>query len=126
MTQHAINWFEIPTLDFQRAVTFYQAILAAPLKQEEFNGQMHMAVFPHDPVTGIGGALVHADHLRPSASGVLPYLNAGDSLNKMLARVVAAEGKITMPAMQLPDDIGFIAQFTDSEGNIIGLHSRNA
>lgn len=126
MTQHAINWFEIPTIDFQRAVTFYEAILAAPLKPEEFNGQMQMAVFPHNPVDGIGGALVHASHLRPSGSGVLPYLNAGESLNAMLARVEAVDGKITMPAMQLPDDIGFIAQFMDCEGNLIGLHSLNA
>jgi predicted enzyme related to lactoylglutathione lyase len=44
----------------------------------------------------------------------------------MLARVQAADGKISMPAMQLPDDIGFIAQFIDSEGNSIGLHSLNA
>lgn len=124
--QHAINWFEIPTTDFQRAITFYETILAAPLKQEAFNGHMQMAVFPHDYASGIGGALVHTPLLQPSVTGVLPYLNAGESLNAMLARVTSAEGKITMPAMQLPDNIGFIAQFIDSEGNLIGLHSLNA
>ena len=25
--QHAINWFEIPTANFERAVTFYETLL---------------------------------------------------------------------------------------------------
>ena len=38
LMKHAINWFEIPSNDFERAVTFYGTILDAPLRKEVLGG----------------------------------------------------------------------------------------
>ena len=33
LRQHAINWFEIPCEDFDRATSFYETILDAPMQR---------------------------------------------------------------------------------------------
>lgn len=40
-----INWFEIPTADFPRAVKFYEHVFDTRLRQEDM-GDMRMGVFP--------------------------------------------------------------------------------
>ena len=119
---NAINWFEIPVADFTRAITFYERVLAAKLHVDDSFPGMRMAVFPHAEA-GVGGALFEHPEARPHADGVRVYLNGGDDLGPLLARAVAAGGQIVMPKTHLRDDIGCIAMFRDSEGNVIGLHS---
>ena len=119
---NAINWFEIPAANFARAVAFYETIMAAKLAIEDSFPGMKMALFPYqDP--GVGGCVVEFDKFRPHADGVRIYLNGGDDLAPILARVEAAGGQVVMPKTLIRDDIGHIAMFSDSEGNIVGLHS---
>lgn len=124
IVNNAINWFEICTHDFNRAVNFYQNVFAATFRQENLC-DLPLAIFPYQHEQGIGGAIVD---MRPvnAGSSVLVYLNAGGSLQTVLDRVEGAGGKIHMPAVELPQNIGFIAQMIDSEGNLVGLHSPNA
>jgi hypothetical protein len=51
------------------------------------------------------------------------YLNAGPSLNTVRDRVEAAGGKILMPNVTLPNDMGVYTWILDTEGNTIGLHA---
>lgn len=119
---NAINWFEIPTANFERAVKFYEQILAAPLPVDASFPGMRMAMLPYaEP--GVGGCLLEFEQARPHADGVRVYLNGGNDLQPILDRVVAAGGQIIMPKTLIRDDIGYIGMFCDSEGNIIGLHS---
>ena len=37
--QNVINWFDVPTLDFSRAVKFYSEILGKPIRVAEHMGQ---------------------------------------------------------------------------------------
>jgi uncharacterized protein len=122
-TQHnAVNWFEIPVLDIDRAQTFYEALLAAPMRREAM-GPKTLAVFGSAD-NGVGGCLLAgADVPAPSTHGALVYLNAEPSLDAVLARVQAAGGRITTPKVQLPGDMGVFAHITDTEGNRVGLHS---
>ena len=60
---------------------------------------------------------------QPSTSGTLVYLNAGPSLDAVLARVEAAGGRVTTPRVQLPGDMGCFVHITDTEGNRVGLHA---
>lgn len=113
-----IDWFEIPTTDFERAVGFYQQVLAVSLHPETMNG-MQMAIFPHEAQPG--GALVHAEFFKPSADGCVIYLYT-DTLDDTLARIADAGGQTCFGPMELPNNIGRIALFIDSEGNRIGLH----
>lgn len=125
IVNNAINWFEICTHNFERAVNFYQTVFAATFRQENLC-DLPLAIFPYQHAQGVGGAIVD---MRPidngNGSSVLVYLNAGGSLQAVLDRVESAGGKIRMPAIELPQNIGFIAQMIDSEGNLVGLHSPN-
>jgi predicted enzyme related to lactoylglutathione lyase len=61
----------------------------------------------------------------PSMTGSTVYLSAGDDLNMVLGRVEAAGGRVLMPKTNMGEMIGNLAFFADSEGNRIGLHSRD-
>jgi len=119
---NALNWFEIPVVDFDRACTFYSAILKATLDvNKEFPG-MPMAMLPYKE-PGVGGCLVQMKEARPSPDGVRVYLNGGEDLAVILARVEPAGGRIVVPKTLIRDDIGHFAIFADTEGNLLGLHS---
>ena len=121
--QNAINWFEIPAADFNRAVTFYNAIFDTELKQMDFQGMPH-AMFPFNEMEGVGGAIVAGSELKPSIGGVRVYLNGGDDLGPILERVSAAGGTVAQPKTLLNEQIGYAGAFVDTEGNHVGLHSR--
>ena len=122
-TQHnAIDWFEIPVLDIDRAQVFYETLLAAPMRREAM-GPKTLALFGCAE-SGVGGCLLAgADVPAPSANGALVYLNAEPSLDAVLARVQAAGGRIATPKQHLPGDMGCFAHITDTEGNRVGLHA---
>jgi len=118
---HAINWFEIPALDFERAKSFYETVLDIKMITP-FPG-MKYAMFPADMQNGeIAGGLVEEAGYEPSQSGALVYLNGGEDLAAPLSRVEAAGGKIAMPKTSLGGN-GFMARFIDTEGNKVALHS---
>ncbi|MFT3735386.1 MAG: VOC family protein [Rhodocyclaceae bacterium] len=119
---NAINWFEIPATDFARAQAFYERIFGVTLKQDASFPDIRMAIFPA-AADGVAGAVIEMPQAKPHADGVRVYLNGGDNLSAVLDRVEAAGGTITMPKTFLREEIGHIAMFADTEGNLIGLHS---
>ncbi|MFH2056691.1 MAG: VOC family protein [bacterium] len=120
--RNALNWFEIPVVDFDRARKFYGAIFATELKT--FNvGPLQLASLPCGPGTGVGGALIKEEGVAPSAQGTVVYLNANPDLAPVLARVEAAGGKVLKPKTQVTEEIGYCAYFLDTEGNRVALHS---
>lgn len=121
---HALNWFEIPVRDIDRAQAFYEKLLGKPLRRETMGAQT-LAVMTYDE-GGVGGCLLAgAEVPQPTAQGTLVYLNAEPSLDAALARVEAAGGRITTPKVQLPGDMGAFAHVADPEGNRVGLHARS-
>jgi uncharacterized protein len=121
--KHAINWFEIPVKDFNRAKTFYEIILGEPLHVMEAMG-MKSAFFPADlEHGGIGGCIIEGPGYEPANLGSLIYLNGGDDLALPLSKVEGAGGKILMPKTAIGAN-GFMAYVADTEGNKVGLHSR--
>lgn len=122
-TTHAIDWFEIPVRDLDRAQGFYETLLATSLRREAMGPGKTLAVFNHAD-NGVGGCLLHGEGTaEPSRGGTLIYLNAEPSLDAALARVAAAGGRITTPKVVLPDGMGCFAHVADTEGNCIGLHA---
>lgn len=119
---NAVNWFEIPVAKFERALAFYEQILATRLPLDASFPGMRMAMLPYQE-PGVGGCLLEFAQAKPHADGVRIYLNGGDDLGLVLDRVTAAGGQVVMPKTWLRDDIGYIGLFSDSEGNVIGLHS---
>ncbi len=118
---HALNWFEIPVADFARAKGFYEQVLGITITPLPM-GPVTMGMLSTDPQV-VGGALVHGDGSTPSTTGTLVYLNGGDDLAPLLARVEAAGGRVLVPKTEIGNDFGFFAHFLDTEGNKLGLHS---
>lgn len=119
---NAINWFEIPVKDFDRAKAFYEAILGATITEMP-SGDYRYGMLPADMQNGgVGGGIVHGEGFEPSMSGSLVYLNGGDDLDVPLAKVEGAGGKILLAKTPIGEN-GFMAYFTDNEGNKVAFHS---
>jgi uncharacterized protein len=118
---HALSWFEIPVSNFARAKAFYETVLGLTIT-EMVMGPTKMGFLSSSP-DAIGGALVYADDVTPSKQGTTVYLNGGNDLAPMLARVTSAGGSIAVPKTEIGNDFGFFAHFIDTEGNKVGLHS---
>ena len=119
---NAINWFEIPAADFNRAVKFYGEVLGAELQNMKM-GDTDMAFFPTKD-NGVGGCVVHGNGQKPTADGSTVYLNGGDDLSVPLNRVEKAGGSIVLPKTSIGEN-GFFALFMDTEGNKVAFHSMN-
>ncbi len=121
---NAISWFEIPATNYERAKKFYSTVLDTEIKDSPMpEGKYGM--FPYDDDNnGVGGGLVEMKGLKPSSEGVTVYLNGGNDLSTPLSKVESAGGKVVMPKTDIGEN-GYMAQFIDTEGNKIALHSWN-
>ena len=121
--RNALNWFEIPVSNLDRAQKFYETLLATTIRRGTMGPCSEFGVFSYDE-PGVGGALMAgADAPKPSDGGTVVYLDAGASLDAVLARVEAAGGRIMTPKVHLPGDMGVFAHIADTEGNRVGLHA---
>lgn len=123
--KNAINWFEIPVTQFERAKTFYSTILEIEITEMQLGGD-RLGLLAYDGEGGgVGGAIVEGLDYVPSQRGCLIYLSCGDDLNDVLNRVVDAGGRIERDKtpVSYEADLGYHAIFIDTEGNRIGLHS---
>ena len=112
-----VDWFEIPVLDVDRAITFYGEVLGSPLgSMDGPDGTMH--VFMGDE--GPAGALTTTDS-TPAKAGVLVYLGS-DDIDAALERAAAAGGRIDQAKTSI-GPFGFIGRFEDTEGNLVALHT---
>ena len=119
--KNAVNWFEIPTADLDRASAFYEAVLGVGLRREIFFGIPH-AIFPYQQPGGVGGALIRDDARPAGPGGSVVYVDATAKLDACLSRVPAAGGTVVVPKTPI-GPAGFFALVRDSEGNTVGLHS---
>lgn len=121
--QNLINWFEIPAKDFNRAVTFYKAILDVDIKEVDMFGSK-MGFLPSDG-TNVSGSIVQGDDYSPSSDGVLVYLNGGNDLQNVLNKVESNNGNVIVPKTQISPEMGYFGMFIDTEGNKMAVHSMN-
>lgn len=118
-----VNWFEIAATDLERAKNFYAAVFNRPMQFIDFpDAPMYMMYSEDEGATGAGGAIVRSQDNTPSADGTIIYFSCEDVANEA-GRVEAAGGKLLFPKQGI-GDFGFISQFIDTEGNRVGLHSR--
>lgn len=119
--ENFINWFEIPAIDFSRAVSFYKNILGIEIQETEMFGSK-MGFFPSDG-RNVTGAIVQGEGYTPSADGVVVYLNGGSDLQNILDKIGSNGGEIIVPKTQISAEMGYFGMFIDTEGNKIALHS---
>jgi predicted enzyme related to lactoylglutathione lyase len=124
---NALNWFEIPVTDTARAKKFYETLFDIQMETNEMMG-MEMTSFPFDMQGSTGkvsGALIKGPMHKPSADGAVIYLNANPAIQTVIDKIEKAGGKIIMPKTLINEHIGYMAFFTDTEGNRIALHAGN-
>jgi len=123
---HAVNWFEIPVVDFDRAKKFYETIFNYQMPENHM-GPARMGFLLYDFQNGgRGGAIVHnPEFYQPSANGTLVYLNCDPDLSRVLEKVSDAGGKIVMEKREVAPGLGYWALINDTEGNRVALHSMN-
>jgi uncharacterized protein len=124
-TTNALNWFEIPAVDIERAQKFYETIFGIEMMPMPM-GDLKMVTFPGDPMGGkVSGALCQHQMYSPMDNGALIYLNANPSIQAVIDRIESAGGKVKIPKTQISPEIGYMCVFIDSEGNRVALHAQN-
>lgn len=118
--KHLINWIEIPALDLDRAVNFYDKAFNGVTFHRQQLGEFDYAIFPTDDRFN-AGALVKSDFAKPNQDGITIYMDGGADLTQILNRVEGVGGQVIMEKTYLSDEAGYIGLFVDSEGNKIGL-----
>ena len=126
MKPNPVVWFEIYVQDMARARKFYETVLQCQLetlKSPEGEAQnMQMLSFPGDMTTmGASGALVKMADGPAGVGGTIVYFSCDDCAVEQ-ARVEKAGGKVFTPKFPI-GEYGFCALVTDTEGNMVGLHS---
>lgn len=118
-----ISWFEVAVTDMNRAKAFYEAVFEIEIKVMDFGGTL-MGWFPKHEGYGATGTLIQDKNYKPSHEGTLVYFDSENVQNE-IDRVETAGGKVLQGKTKISDEHGYMAVFTDTEGNRLALHSLN-
>ena len=119
--RNPVGWFEIYVQDMERAKTFYQKTLEVTFERLESPG-IELWAFPMKmDAGGAAGALVKMEGKDSGVGGTLIYFSSEDCAVEA-ARAAENGGKIQKEKISI-GEYGFIVLVSDSEGNLIGLHS---
>ena len=117
--QKLISWVEIPAVDFDRAVEFYNSVFKLNLKKEDF-GQEKMACLPNGE-----GAISYAPNFKPSKNGIMVSLTVADTIEATIQRIETNGGNILQSKTKIEaEGRDYFAICTDSEGNKIGIYGK--
>lgn len=119
----AVGWFEIYVDDLARAQAFYEKVFEVKL-QDLGSPAIKMLAFPMPgDLPGCTGALVKMPGMdRPKGNAVIIYFSCVDCAVEA-TRALQNGGKIFKEKFSIGEH-GFISLVYDTEGNMIGLHSR--
>jgi predicted enzyme related to lactoylglutathione lyase len=122
--QNPVGWFEIYVQDMPRARAFYEGVLGVKLDKLDAPdaSPVEMWAFPmQQGGTGAAGALVKMDGMPSGGNSTLVYFSCQDCATEA-GRVAAHGGQVAKDKFAI-GQYGYIALVTDTEGNMIGLHS---
>jgi len=118
-----VSWVEIPALDLDRALKFYQTVFEIQPDSIAADGVRRTAILSHGAEQAPGISMTEIKGFEPSNKGTWIYLSIGEDMTDHLTRVLAAGGKILTPKTSMGVDAGNFASIEDSEGNIVALYS---
>ncbi|PKN47880.1 MAG: lactoylglutathione lyase [Deltaproteobacteria bacterium HGW-Deltaproteobacteria-17] len=122
MQRNPVGWFEIFVQDMPRARSFYETVFEVKLTDLAMPG-MDEWMFPGvDDGKGTTGALVKMEGCPSGGNSTLVYFTCEDCAVNA-ARAVAAGGVLVREKFSI-GPYGFVALVSDTEGNLIGLHSQ--
>jgi predicted enzyme related to lactoylglutathione lyase len=119
--RNPVGWFEIYVQDIDRAKAFYQDTFQVTLERLE-NPDLELWAFPMQPDRpGCAGAIAKRGGKDSGSGGTIVYFSCADC-SVEAARAEKNGGQIDRAKFSI-GQYGFIAFVTDTEGNVIGLHS---
>ncbi len=119
--KNPVGYFEIPVNDLDRAISFYEKVFGYEFDRAMVDGN-EMAWFPiNKDAPGISGALAKGESYVPSTKGTLVYFST-NNIDDTLVKVNSSGGRTLYPKTSI-GELGWVAEFEDSEGNRIALHS---
>jgi predicted enzyme related to lactoylglutathione lyase len=127
MTTAALNYLQIPALDLEESIAFYEDVLGWRVTRHPAVGNvLEQTGYPEfvDSTGRAGGGFVLG---RPAARepGLLPCI-AVDSIDEVLAAVVTHGGDVVKPRTPIVEGVDWEAQFRDPAGNVFGLFEQHA
>ncbi len=125
MKYNAVTWFDIYVQDMTRAKAFYEAVFLKQLEKITIDDSCEMWVFPsqHDDAPGASGALIKMQGADSGAGGTMVYFNCDDCAVEE-KRALENGGQVCQTKLSIGDgEHGFFSIISDTEGNVIGLHS---
>lgn len=134
MKPNPVVWFEIYVQDMERAKAFYEAVLGTRLQRlpapsgsdgSSAGFEMEMWAFPMEQACdkgyGAAGALVQMSAVPSGPGGTMVYFSCDDCAVEA-SRAPDSGGSVFRDKMPIGEH-GFIAIISDTEGNMVGLHS---
>lgn len=119
-----IGFFDIYVEDMDRAQAFYETVLDTKLTPmgDPNDSSVLMRAFGDDFTShGAGGALVKLEFATPGPGGSMVYFSCGDCAVEE-SRAASAGGSVVKSKYPIGDH-GFVSIISDTEGNMVGLHS---
>lgn len=121
MSKHKVVHFEIPTSDFSKAKEFYGKIFGWNLQMWEDRYMMaNTTEVNEEQMPTEAGGINGGFYIRNNANDKPSFVIETDSIDGTLMEIEKAGGKTTRPKTSV-GDMGFMAEFTDPEGNEISL-----
>lgn len=117
-----VCWFDINVANLERAKKFYETVFRIKLVDLPIEwGKQATFPFENDGINATG-ALVEREDYVSSTNNTVVYFSSEDCITEEHV-VEKAGGKIIQPKMPI-GEFGFVSLLSDTEGNVIGLHSR--
>lgn len=122
--QNVVGWFEIYVDDMERAKEFYTNVFRFGEFMDLSDPDWQMFAFPWvEKGEFAAGALSKAKGMKAGKGGTVVYFNCENCALEE-SRVAENGGKVLKPKFSI-GEYGFISVIEDSEGNMIGLSSKN-
>jgi predicted enzyme related to lactoylglutathione lyase len=112
--------FEIPSNNPEKAMDFFKKVFGWTFHQfgtEEY----WFAVTGDEKLPGINGGLMKKKDPKQPVANSIDVANIDNAIDK----IQQAGGIIVLPKMPIPK-VGWVAYFTDPDGNIHGIHQSDS
>jgi hypothetical protein len=120
--KNPIGWFEIHVTDFDNAIKFYGGIFNWEFKQSQGSKSLYLNIFTGEG--SIGGGFMKRDNPEQEGQAVLIYIEV-ENIDDTLKKAVELGGKIHTAKTLINETAGSFGLFNDTDGNLIGLWSKN-
>ncbi|HEY3057691.1 MAG TPA: VOC family protein [Chloroflexota bacterium] len=127
MTRAQLNYVQIPALDLDESITFYEEVLGWKVNRHPTVGAVvDQSAYPEfsDSTGQAGGAFV-LGRVPSREPGIMPCI-AVDSIAPVLEAVTQFGGEVVKPRTAIVEGTDWEATFRDPAGNAIGLYEQAA